>query len=204
MLVRSRLASAEEPKAARTLRNIFADEGIRVVEGAGVLSVRTDSKTGQALATAETRGGTAEFSAARLLMATGRRAATQGLNLEGVAVRTGIRGEIPGGQDAGHVQPPDLGRRRRNRPSAVCLRRLRRKRKPQPPESRVTAGSSPRRRQAFLLCGVTPGHRAGPTPGSTPWKGKLMKGPVDAAVPGSGASALDSVGTGRKHDDQPT
>lgn len=94
MLVRSRLASTEEPEAARTLRNIFTDEGIRVVQDAGLISVRTDSTTGQAVATATIKGGKAEFGSARLLVATGRRAATLGLNLEGVAVRTGSTGEI--------------------------------------------------------------------------------------------------------------
>lgn len=94
MLVRSRLASTEEPEASRTLGNIFTDEGIRVVEGADIVSVRTDSTTGQVVATAAVKGGKAEFVSARLLVATGRRAATIGLNLEGVAVSTGSTGEI--------------------------------------------------------------------------------------------------------------
>jgi mercuric reductase len=94
VLVRSRLAPAEEPEAAETLRHVFADESIRVVEGAVPESVRTDPATGQVITAARISGGTKEFSSARLLVATGRRPGTAGLNLEDVGVRTGSRGEI--------------------------------------------------------------------------------------------------------------
>lgn len=94
MLVRSRLAPGEEPEAAHILRKVFADEGIRVVEGADLVSVRTDAKTGRVLATANTKAGQMDYGPARLLMATGRRAATTELNLEAVAARTGSAGEI--------------------------------------------------------------------------------------------------------------
>ncbi|BAS11173.1 mercuric reductase [Arthrobacter sp. Hiyo4] len=73
MLVRSRLASAEEPEASLALMGVFADEGIKVVRRATLSGVRTDPKTGQVVATAAVAGGEEEFRAARLLMATGRR-----------------------------------------------------------------------------------------------------------------------------------
>ncbi len=94
MLVRSRLASAEEPEASLALMGVFADEGIRVVRRATLSTVRIDPGTGQVVATAAVAGGEEEFRAARLLMATGRRAVTDGLNLETVGVGTGDRGEI--------------------------------------------------------------------------------------------------------------
>lgn len=94
MLVRSRLASAEEPEAAHALMGVFADEGIRVVRRATVSSVRTDPVSGDVVATAAVSGGREEFRAARVLIATGRRPVTEPLNLGAVGVRTGDRGEI--------------------------------------------------------------------------------------------------------------
>jgi len=94
MLVRSRLASAEEPDASRALMAVFADEGIRVVRRAAVSSVRTDRATGGIIATAAVSGGREEFRAARLLIAAGRRPVTGGLNLAAVGVKTGDGGEI--------------------------------------------------------------------------------------------------------------
>lgn len=94
MLVRSRLASAEEPEASKALMGVFADEGIRVVRRATVSSVHTDPATGGIVATATVAGGEQEFRAAKLLVATGRRAVTDGLNLAAVGVKTGDTGEI--------------------------------------------------------------------------------------------------------------
>lgn len=94
MLVRSRLASAEEPEASRALMGVFAAEGIRVVRGADVTSVRTDPDAAEVIATATIAGGQEEFRASTLLVATGRRAVTDGLNLDTVGVKTGDRGEI--------------------------------------------------------------------------------------------------------------
>ncbi len=94
VLVRSRLASAEEPEASRALMSVFADEGIRVVRRVTVNSVRTDSETSEAIVTATVAGGQEEFRASKLLVATGRRAVTDGLNLDAVGVKTGDRGEI--------------------------------------------------------------------------------------------------------------
>lgn len=94
MLVRSRLASAEEPEASRALMGVFADEGIRVVRFAAVSAVRTDPATGDVIATAAVSGGQEDFRATRLLVAMGRRPVTDGLNLDAVGVETGDGGEI--------------------------------------------------------------------------------------------------------------
>lgn len=94
VLVRSRLASAEEPDASHALMGVFADEGIRVVRRATVSSVRTERATDGITATASVFGGQEEFRAAKVLVATGRRPVTQGLNLAAVGVKTGEQGEI--------------------------------------------------------------------------------------------------------------
>ncbi|MFB9651887.1 mercury(II) reductase [Pseudarthrobacter oxydans] len=94
MLVRSRLASTEEPDASRALMGVFADEGIRIVRRAALSSVRADPATGGIIATAAVSGGQEEFRATKLLVATGRRPVTDGLNLSGVGVKTGDSGEI--------------------------------------------------------------------------------------------------------------
>ena len=94
MLVRSRLASSEEPEVARALGAVFADEGIRVVRRAALTSVRTDPATGEILASASVSGGREEFRTAKLLVAAGRRPVTQGLRLDTVGVATGELGEV--------------------------------------------------------------------------------------------------------------
>ncbi len=94
MLVRSRLASAEEPEASRALAGVFADEGIRVVRRATVTGIRTEQSTGEVIATATVDGGQEQFRAGRLLVATGRRPVTDGLNLAVVGVDVGEKGEV--------------------------------------------------------------------------------------------------------------
>lgn len=94
MLVRSRLTSREEPEVSKALAGVFADEGIRVVRRATVDSVSLDEDTGGVIATASVAGGQEVFRASRLLVATGRRPVTDGLNLEAVGVKTGISGGI--------------------------------------------------------------------------------------------------------------
>ncbi|MEO8222810.1 MAG: mercury(II) reductase [Specibacter sp.] len=94
MIVRSRLASTEEPEAAHALMGVFADEGIRVVPWATLASIRTDLASGEVVAIADVSGGQEEFRAARVLIATGRRPVTEELNLDVVGVKTGDRGEI--------------------------------------------------------------------------------------------------------------
>ena len=94
VLVRSRLASAEEPEASRTLAAVFADEGIGVICRATVSAVQVDKTTGEVVAQVTSTGGTEEIRASKLLVATGRRPVTDGLNLAAVGVTVGDRGEI--------------------------------------------------------------------------------------------------------------
>jgi mercuric reductase len=94
MLVRSRLASREEPEVSEALTRVFAEEGIRVVHRASVDAIRTDPATGEVVATATVAGGREEFRADRVLVALGRRPVTAALNLGAVEVKTGETGEI--------------------------------------------------------------------------------------------------------------
>ena len=94
LLVRSRLASKEEPEVSRSLQEVFADEGIRVVRRAVPSRVARDTVTGQVVVMAEVSGGEQEFRADEILVALGRRPVTEGLNLEAVGVRTGEAGQI--------------------------------------------------------------------------------------------------------------
>ncbi|MDQ6754861.1 MAG: mercury(II) reductase [Actinomycetota bacterium] len=94
VLARSRLASREEPEAARALMGVFADEGIRVIRRAAVSSVRRDEGKGDVVAVVVTAGGKEEARARRLLVATGRRPVTDSLNLGAVGVAVGKNGEL--------------------------------------------------------------------------------------------------------------
>ena len=94
MLVRSRLASHEEPEASEALAGVFADEGIRVVQQAAVNAVARDEDSGEIVVSATVDGGQETFQAAKLLVATGRRPVTAELNLNQVGVETGTSGEI--------------------------------------------------------------------------------------------------------------
>ena len=94
VLARSRLASKEEPEVSRTLQEVFADEGIRVVRRALPTRVSRDAATGQAVVTADVAGGREEFRADQVLLALGRRPATDGLGLDAVGVKTGDLGEV--------------------------------------------------------------------------------------------------------------
>ena len=92
MLVRSRLASAEEPEASTALRGVFADEGIEVVEGAA--ATHAAQCGGRIAVTAIVVGSALQFRAEKLLIATGRRPVTGGLHLAAVQVKTGAAGEV--------------------------------------------------------------------------------------------------------------
>lgn len=93
MLVRTRLASTGEPEAGEAVRAAFAEEGITVVSRAVPVKARRDDRGGIEV-TATLAGTTQEFRAEHLLVATGRRPATDGLNLPAVGVATGSRGEV--------------------------------------------------------------------------------------------------------------
>jgi len=94
MLVRSRLASREEPEASQALLEVFADESIRVVGRASIDSVRTDPATGRVVASASVAGRREQFSAERLLVALGRTPVTDGLNLAAMGVKLGDSEQI--------------------------------------------------------------------------------------------------------------
>ncbi|GAA4289106.1 mercury(II) reductase [Georgenia daeguensis] len=94
MLVRSRLASHEEPEASEALLEVFADDGIQVIRRAAPTGVRRDGATGEVVVTATVAGANQELRAAELLVATGRRAVTTGLGLDTVGVETGDRAEV--------------------------------------------------------------------------------------------------------------
>lgn len=93
VLVRSRLVSKEEPEVSKTLEEVFAEEGIRVVRRAVPLRVARDASGSQVVVTADVFGGEQEFRADQTLVALGRRPVTDGLNLDAVGVKTDA-GEI--------------------------------------------------------------------------------------------------------------
>lgn len=92
VVTRSDLTSKEEPEVSAVLEDVFGDEGIRVNTHVTVTAVRRDEH-GYTL-TAGRGTQRLHLRADRLLVATGRRPVTAGLNLEAVGVETGLRGEI--------------------------------------------------------------------------------------------------------------
>lgn len=94
MLVRSRLTSREEPEASRTLQSVLADEGVTVLRHAVIDAVSTCATTGGVAAVASVAGRRRELTAEKLLIATGRAANTEELNLDAVRVLSGDHGEI--------------------------------------------------------------------------------------------------------------
>ncbi|KGN36270.1 mercury(II) reductase [Knoellia subterranea] len=84
-----RLAPHAEPEVADVLRGVFADEGITVVEERAATVERTEN--GDALVRTELGH---EVTGQRLLIATGRRANTDGLGLDSARVGTDDRGYI--------------------------------------------------------------------------------------------------------------
>ncbi len=94
ILVRGdRLARAEEPQVSEVIAGVFADEGIAVVTGAQLQQVRR-GPAGEVTATAVIDGAEREFRAEHVLVATGRRPVTDGLNLDAVGVKVGDRGQV--------------------------------------------------------------------------------------------------------------
>jgi mercuric reductase len=82
-----RLAPQAEPELAEELRGVFADDGITVLEE------RATAVSGREAVTVTTSAGT-EVAAQRLLVATGRRARTDGLDLDAAGVLTDARGFV--------------------------------------------------------------------------------------------------------------
>jgi mercuric reductase len=88
LLVRSRLARGEEPEIADGIRDAFAADGIAVIEHTVPTAVHREG--GQVVVAA----GGREYHAQQLLVATGRRPRTAGLELEAVGVRLGPGGNV--------------------------------------------------------------------------------------------------------------
>jgi mercuric reductase len=99
VLVRSRLARREEPEIAAAISDVFAADGIEVIEGVHVTAVRRD----ESKVVVATGGG--EFGAEQLLVATGRRPRTYGLALDAVGVELGAGGEVLIGDDMSTTNP---------------------------------------------------------------------------------------------------
>lgn len=87
-----RLAPFEEPEVSAVIEGVFADEGIAVHTGTTLAGVRRDEH-GYTV-TARRGGEEIELGGEQLLMATGRRPVSAGLNLDAVGVKTGPRGEV--------------------------------------------------------------------------------------------------------------
>jgi mercuric reductase len=87
-----RLAPLEEPEISEVIEAVFADEGITVHTGATVGSVRRDAAGYTVTATLD--DAQAELRGEQLLMATGRRPVTDGLNLPAVGITVGPHGEV--------------------------------------------------------------------------------------------------------------
>lgn len=94
VVTRSQLASAEEPEISDGIEQIFNDEGITVCTDAVLTAVCRED--GQVIA--EVRGAddgqTRELRADEVLVATGRRPVTAGLDVPEVGVKLGDRGEV--------------------------------------------------------------------------------------------------------------
>jgi mercuric reductase len=88
-----RLAPFDEPEISAAIGDVLGDEGTGVVTGATVTGVRRDGR-GRSVLLKTAAGGERELACEQVLVATGRRPVSAGLNLSGVGVRTGSRGEI--------------------------------------------------------------------------------------------------------------
>ncbi|MQA85759.1 MAG: mercury(II) reductase [Streptosporangiales bacterium] len=94
--VLDRLAPSEEPEISRALAGILADDGIEVVTGAAITSVRRDGRRegGGYRVIVDAGGETLRLSAEQLLAATGRRPVTDRLGLDAVGVKTDEAGAV--------------------------------------------------------------------------------------------------------------
>lgn len=88
LIARSRLLSREDPLVGEAIKSALEDEGMHIVLGRTMERVRFDGRR----FTVEI--GTQRVTADRLLVATGRRPNTAGLNLEGIGLKLDARGAI--------------------------------------------------------------------------------------------------------------
>jgi mercuric reductase len=86
------LSRGYEPEVGPTVREILEEEGVRIVTGATVRSVRRDGS--EVVATAETSKGVEEHRAARLLVATGRRPNSDQIELAKAGVAVAGNGQV--------------------------------------------------------------------------------------------------------------
>lgn len=87
------LAPYEEPELSEVIEAAFDSEGIRTMTGTTVVGAARDAK-GYRLTIADADQRRATHRAEQVLIATGRRPVTDGLELEAVGVKTGQRGEV--------------------------------------------------------------------------------------------------------------
>ncbi len=90
--IASRIAPYEDPTVSAALREALTAEGILIMTEAALTGVESTSTGIEATLTHD--GETLTIAAEKILIATGRRPATEGLNLAAVRVETGPRGEV--------------------------------------------------------------------------------------------------------------
>lgn len=86
------LAHGYEPETGKVIGKIFAEEGINIVTDAEVMSVRTEN--GNVVATAQIGESSREFTAEKILVATGRKPNTDNIGIEKAGVKLGEHGEV--------------------------------------------------------------------------------------------------------------
>ncbi|MCP3013865.1 mercury(II) reductase [Nocardiopsis dassonvillei] len=87
-----RIAPFEDPAISAALQQALSEEGIEFLTAANLTGVEAAGE--EVLATVTVDGDTLKVPAEKLLVATGRRPVTDGLNLESVGVAVGPRGEV--------------------------------------------------------------------------------------------------------------
>jgi len=98
-----RIAPFEEPEISEILHEYLLSQGASIHTGAMATKAGTDS--GRIWLEITANGTTTRLETDKLLMATGRRARTSGLNLEGVSVETDVRGHVVVGEDLQTTNP---------------------------------------------------------------------------------------------------
>ena len=119
-----RLAPFDEPEISAAIGDVLGDEGTDVLTGATVTGVRRDGR-GRSVTLKTAAGGERELACGQVLVATGRRPVSAGLNLarRRCADRQPRRDRHR--REAADRQPADLGGRGRHGRPAVRLHRRR-------------------------------------------------------------------------------
>lgn len=90
--IADRIAPFEDPAISAALQDALEAENIEILTAANLTQVQPDGEG--VLAMVEVAGATIRVKAERLLVATGRRPVTDGLNLDAVGLAVGARGEV--------------------------------------------------------------------------------------------------------------